>query len=99
MPIEHLYVCYVLMLTCLASLVSLKRPIPTREDVRAIERVRNKIAEDDRYFKALLSFGNPFKVGLISDAECKIREAEAEKGKSKYCLSTLNSFTISFRSC
>lgn len=41
-----------------------------------IERVRGKVAEDERYFKTLLDFGNLFKAGLITEAENARREKE-----------------------
>lgn len=65
--------------------VSLKRPTPTTGEVKAIDRVREKVSEDDRYFKSLLSFRPLFKAGLISEAKFNKREAE-KQGRSKLFL-------------
>lgn len=73
-------------------LVSLKRPSVMKEDVRTIKRVQSKIAEGNRYFKTLLSFGNLFKAGLIEYA--KKTEREKEK-KSKLPLKIFFHFEVS----
>ncbi|CAB4283646.1 unnamed protein product [Prunus armeniaca] len=50
----------------------------SRRDVEAIERVWVKIAEEDRFFKTLLDFGNLHKAGLISEAKHARRKKEKE---------------------
>ncbi|VVA36569.1 PREDICTED: eukaryotic translation initiation factor 5B partial, partial [Prunus dulcis] len=49
--------------------VSLKWLSKLKEDVKAVERVRRKIAKEDSYFRTLLSFENLFKTSLITEAE------------------------------
>lgn len=68
------------LISCLLS-VSLKRPSVSKEEVRAIDRVREKVAEEDRFHKTLLNFRNLFKAGLITEAEFSRRQAEEEKNK------------------
>ena len=66
--------------------MSLKRPSAPIREVEAIERVRTKIAEEDRFFKELLYFRNLYKAGLISKSEHDRRlkeEEEEEKRQSE----------------
>ncbi|CAL8161875.1 unnamed protein product [Prunus armeniaca] len=65
--------------TTFQTVVSLKRPIATKKEVEIIERIRSKIAEEERVFRILLDFGNFFKVGLISEAEHARRQKEKEE--------------------
>lgn len=70
--------------------MSLKRPAAPIREVEAIERVRVKLAEEDRFFKTLLDFRHLYKVGLIGKAEHDRRvkeEEEEEKRQSKWCRS------------
>ncbi|CAL9020963.1 unnamed protein product [Prunus brigantina] len=60
--------------------VSLKWPTMSKKDVEAIKRVRRaKIAQEDRFFKTLLDFGNLHKAGLITEAEHARRKKEKEE--------------------
>ncbi|PQQ05222.1 hypothetical protein Pyn_21820 [Prunus yedoensis var. nudiflora] len=53
-------------------------PSVSKEDIATIERLRQSVMLDNRYFKMLLSFDNWFKEGLIGEAEKLRREKEEE---------------------
>lgn len=60
--------------------MSLKWPTASKKDVEVIERVRRaKIAEEDRFFKTLLDFGNLHKASLITEAEHARRKKEKDE--------------------
>lgn len=59
--------------------MSLKWPSISEEDIAIIERLRQSVMLDNRYFKMLLSFGNWFKEGLIGQVEKLRRDKEEIK--------------------
>ncbi|XP_021822610.1 uncharacterized protein LOC110764017 [Prunus avium] len=69
--------------TTFQTVVSLKWPIAPKRDVEAIERVREKIAKGDRFWKDLLDFGNLHKAGLITGAEHTRREKEKHEEEER----------------
>ncbi|CAB4278509.1 unnamed protein product [Prunus armeniaca] len=71
------------ILTFFQTFVSLKQPIAIRREVEVIERVQGKVAEEDRFFKTLLDFGNLFKVSLISEPEHARRQKEKEEEEKR----------------
>lgn len=77
---EVLYFCiFVLFLGSRMSIVSLKRLIAMKREIEVIERVRAKIAEEDRVFRTLLDYKNLYKAGLISEPEYTRRKEEEEE--------------------
>ncbi|CAL9020828.1 unnamed protein product [Prunus brigantina] len=61
--------------------LSLKRPIATKRVIEIIERVRSKIAKEERVFKTLLDFGNLFKAGLNERSHRAAAESRAPQKK------------------
>lgn len=59
--------------------MSLKRLIAMKREIEVIERVRAKIAEEDRVFRTLLDYKNLYKAGLISEPEYTRRKEEEEE--------------------
>ncbi|CAL8997889.1 unnamed protein product [Prunus brigantina] len=49
--------------------LSLKWSTASKRDIEAIERVREKVAKEDRFFKSFLEFGNLYKASLITKLE------------------------------
>ncbi|VVA40876.1 PREDICTED: LOC110762176 [Prunus dulcis] len=56
-----------------------KWPSISEEDIAIIERLRQSVMLDNRYFKMLLSFGNWFKEGLIGQVKKLRRDKEEIK--------------------